>query len=142
MLATSELAGVALSVESALTSDPQAGQIQCSVRPRRTIYLRFKNFGEWLTALVLLILASPVMLVLAMLIKLTSHGPIIYAQTRLGRRVWADAEGLIEFSSSGLWCMMPSDTPGRYGRPRKMEGSLNWAGSFAILIWTSCLNCG
>jgi lipopolysaccharide/colanic/teichoic acid biosynthesis glycosyltransferase len=40
---------------------------------------------EYIAALVLFVLALPVMLVAAVLIKLTSRGPALYSQTRLGR---------------------------------------------------------
>lgn len=45
-------------------------------RPRRAV-----NF---LVALVGLILAAPIMLVVALLVRLTSRGPVIYTQTRVG----------------------------------------------------------
>jgi lipopolysaccharide/colanic/teichoic acid biosynthesis glycosyltransferase len=40
---------------------------------------------EWLGALVLLLIASPVAVLLAIVVKLSSPGPIFYAQTRMGR---------------------------------------------------------
>jgi lipopolysaccharide/colanic/teichoic acid biosynthesis glycosyltransferase len=40
---------------------------------------------EFLLALVLLILTAPLLLLAVILVKLTSHGPALYAQTRLGR---------------------------------------------------------
>jgi lipopolysaccharide/colanic/teichoic acid biosynthesis glycosyltransferase len=49
-------------------------------------YLRVKLVVEWLTALVLLVLTSPLMLALALLVKLTSPGPAFYSQTRMGLR--------------------------------------------------------
>lgn len=39
---------------------------------------------EWSAALVLFVLALPVLAVVALLVKLTSRGPVIYSQTRLG----------------------------------------------------------
>ncbi|MBL9120401.1 MAG: sugar transferase [Phycisphaerae bacterium] len=48
---------------------------------------------EWLAALVLLMLATPIMLAIAIVLKLTSPGPVHYSQIRLGRggkpfRIW------------------------------------------------------
>lgn len=53
--------------------------------PRRAGYVWLKVAGEWFTAAVLLVVTSPLLLVLALLVKLTSEGPAFYAQTRLGR---------------------------------------------------------
>src|SRR5262245_45926895 len=41
---------------------------------------------EFLLALVLLVPALPVLLLIAGLMKLTSRGPVLYAQTRLGKQ--------------------------------------------------------
>ena len=56
-----------------------------SVIPVRTLYSRWKGALDYLLALVLLIIFAPVMLVSALLVRLTSRGPALYAQTRLGR---------------------------------------------------------
>ncbi|HZU38292.1 MAG TPA: sugar transferase [Gemmataceae bacterium] len=40
---------------------------------------------EWLVALGLFVVSLPVLAMVAVLVKLTSRGPIIYSQTRLGR---------------------------------------------------------
>jgi len=48
-------------------------------------YVAVKTAGEWLIALMLVIVTSPLMLVLALAVKLTSSGPAFYAQTRLGK---------------------------------------------------------
>ena len=54
-------------------------------RRRRTrIYLVVKAVIEWVIALTLLILSSPVVLTLAVMVKLSSPGPAFYSQTRLG----------------------------------------------------------
>lgn len=44
-----------------------------------------KVTGDFLIALVLLVLTAPVLLLAALAIKLTSRGPIFYSQTRVGR---------------------------------------------------------
>lgn len=51
---------------------------------RNAWYLPVKVAVEWLVALSLLVLTSPLMLVLALAVKATSSGPAFYAQTRLG----------------------------------------------------------
>jgi lipopolysaccharide/colanic/teichoic acid biosynthesis glycosyltransferase len=47
--------------------------------------MHFKAVLEFAAALVLLVLAAPVIAGLGLLVKLTSRGPIFYTQTRLGR---------------------------------------------------------
>src|SRR6266849_5345610 len=44
-----------------------------------------KALVEFLAALVLLVLAAPVILLAAVAVKLTSAGPAFYSQSRLGR---------------------------------------------------------
>ena len=44
-----------------------------------------KCVAEWMIALTLFVLASPLVLIFAVLVKLTSPGPALYAQTRLGQ---------------------------------------------------------
>lgn len=53
--------------------------------PKRSWYFPIKIAMEWLMALALFIGTAPVVLVLAVMIKITSPGPAFYAQTRLGR---------------------------------------------------------
>lgn len=47
-------------------------------------YVGCKMGVEWVFALVLLVLTGPVILLAALLVKLTSRGPAFYSQTRLG----------------------------------------------------------
>jgi len=54
------------------------------VTPRRGWYLPLKFAAEWSLAAVLLVCLSPLLLALALLVRLTSRGPSFYAQTRLG----------------------------------------------------------
>ncbi len=49
-----------------------------------TVYHKAKRITDVVTALFLLMLLSPLMLVVAALIKLTSRGPVIFKQTRVG----------------------------------------------------------
>ena len=53
--------------------------------PRRIWYLPCKATIEWVLALVLVVLSAPVILVLAALVRLSSHGPAFYLQTRVGK---------------------------------------------------------
>jgi lipopolysaccharide/colanic/teichoic acid biosynthesis glycosyltransferase len=58
---------------------------QTQERPARRAW-RLKCAVEWLCALVGMVLILPLLLLLALLIKLTSPGPIFYVSERLGRR--------------------------------------------------------
>ena len=55
-----------------------------STTPESESLLLVKRLGDFLLALLLLLLLSPLFLVLALLLKLTSRGPVIYRQTRCG----------------------------------------------------------
>src|SRR5215211_4267398 len=48
-------------------------------------YAAVKVGAEWLLALVLFVLTAPLMLALAVVVKLSSPGPAFYSQTRLGQ---------------------------------------------------------
>jgi lipopolysaccharide/colanic/teichoic acid biosynthesis glycosyltransferase len=52
--------------------------------PKPTWGMLLKLVTSSVFALILLILTSPILLIAAILVKLTSRGPIIYSQTRLG----------------------------------------------------------
>src|SRR5262249_35159212 len=54
--------------------------------PRRSWYLAVKLTIDMLAALALLVLTAPLLLLAAVLVKLTSRGPAFYTQTRVGRR--------------------------------------------------------
>ena len=47
--------------------------------------MRVKAVGEWLFAAVIFILATPILLLIALAVKLTSRGPVLYSQTRVGK---------------------------------------------------------
>lgn len=64
--------------------DRQAS-VRAIVRPRaHRWYPALKTLGDRLLALVLLIPAAPVILLAALIIKLTTRGPAFYTQTRIG----------------------------------------------------------
>jgi lipopolysaccharide/colanic/teichoic acid biosynthesis glycosyltransferase len=52
---------------------------------RSGMYPWIKSGVEWTAALVMIILAAPIALGLAILVKSTSEGPVFYSQMRLGR---------------------------------------------------------
>src|SRR5262245_31158894 len=71
-------------------SDP-AVHSKVRVPVRYTRYESWKVTLDRVTALLLLILALPVILAAGFLVTLTSHGPMFYSQVRLGRhgrRFW------------------------------------------------------
>jgi exopolysaccharide biosynthesis polyprenyl glycosylphosphotransferase len=55
-----------------------------SATPENEYLLLLKRVLDFLMALALLVVLSPVLLILALLIKLTSAGPVLYRQTRCG----------------------------------------------------------
>ena len=90
---------------------------------RRRCYTTVKHCIEWIVALVLLVLTAPLLCGLALLVKITSRGPAIYAQTRLGqagrhyriyklRTMRQDAE----VHSGPVWCAKDDARVTRLGR--------------------------
>lgn len=55
-----------------------------STTPKNEYLLLVKRWGDFLLAVLLLLLLSPLFLVLPLLIRLTSAGPVMYRQTRCG----------------------------------------------------------
>jgi lipopolysaccharide/colanic/teichoic acid biosynthesis glycosyltransferase len=53
--------------------------------PAGGVYAGLKGVAEFGVALVLLVLGAPLILLAGLLVKLTSRGPMLYSQTRLGR---------------------------------------------------------
>lgn len=51
---------------------------------KKTVYLLFKRAFDFLVSLVALIVLSPVFLLVALAVKLSSSGPVIYKQHRIG----------------------------------------------------------
>ena len=52
----------------------------------KLVYLRVKRFADFTTSGVLLILLSPLLLVIALFIRLDSPGPVLFKQARMGYR--------------------------------------------------------
>lgn len=64
-------------------TDPLVAEIQ-SARQRATAREAFKRALDLVSSVALLVLLSPVLLLLAALIKLTSTGPVLFRQVRIG----------------------------------------------------------
>src|SRR5258707_701537 len=62
---------------------PRVGRVV--VRPCHAWYVPCKNALDFTLALGLAVIALPLVLLAALLVKLTSRGPAFYTQTRLGR---------------------------------------------------------
>lgn len=83
----SSLAAVTTSPSSTSTLPvlpPSAGSARVQVPAPSAVYLTVKILLDWLLALILLILSSPLILLSMLLVKLTSRGPALYTQTRMG----------------------------------------------------------
>lgn len=64
---------------------PDQADLRCiDVTPRHAWYPPVKSVVEYLIAIVLFVLGLPIIFVAAVLIKLTSRGPVFYRQTRQG----------------------------------------------------------
>ncbi|MFM2311631.1 MAG: hypothetical protein RLZZ04_907 [Cyanobacteriota bacterium] len=53
---------------------------------RQSMYWKLKRFFDWLSATILLLILSPLMLLVALLIKIDTPGPVFYCQWRVGTR--------------------------------------------------------
>ena len=82
-LVTFPLADVAPVAESPLITEPSSGRDVEDVRPRERHEALCRAVNVTLAALALVAL-SPVFLIIALAIKLTSRGPIFYSQVRVG----------------------------------------------------------
>jgi lipopolysaccharide/colanic/teichoic acid biosynthesis glycosyltransferase len=67
------------------TADRNLPFARLAVAPEVQGYVRLKTSIEWCVALVLLVFMSPLLLGLAILVRLTSKGSVIYSQWRVGR---------------------------------------------------------
>jgi lipopolysaccharide/colanic/teichoic acid biosynthesis glycosyltransferase len=68
----------------ALQESPEREKSQLVEHLARSTYLRVKHVLEFCFAAVLLLLTAPLIFLCALLVKLTSRGPAIYSQVRLG----------------------------------------------------------
>ena len=58
--------------------------INLSVSPMTGISRWVKAIEDWLLALIILVLVSPLLLLIAIAVKVTSHGPVLFKQQRYG----------------------------------------------------------
>jgi lipopolysaccharide/colanic/teichoic acid biosynthesis glycosyltransferase len=68
-----------------VTTTPQKLQIPRSLRRFNAVYPACKITVEWLLALLSLVLLAPFLAAAAILVKVSSGGPALYSQTRLGK---------------------------------------------------------
>lgn len=94
-----------------MPSSETPGQIQPDHSTPLAGYPAFKSAADFCLAVLLSIVAAPVVLLCALLIKLTSRGPAIYSQVRLGRGgkpyliyKLRTMRHLCESSSGPRWC--------------------------------------
>src|SRR5262249_45347314 len=64
---------------------PPPSHREPALRPRAAWYLSCKAAAEFALALGLMVLTAPLILLAAVLVKLTSPGPVFYSQTRVGK---------------------------------------------------------
>src|SRR5262245_9264686 len=88
MYLTTSLASLVKKTESQEQIPPNAEGLTSNIYlivPRKWWYPPIKGAIEYVLAITLLIVTSPIVLLCAILIKLTSPGPAIYRQTRVGK---------------------------------------------------------
>jgi lipopolysaccharide/colanic/teichoic acid biosynthesis glycosyltransferase len=67
------------------TGGLDASSLACTDVPRTGFYSRMKPMTDFVLAALLLVPALPLIMLAALAVKLTSKGPAVYVQTRLGR---------------------------------------------------------
>ena len=70
---------------SGCKAEPSAVSHEFLITPRNWLYPPIKAGVEFVLACILLVLTSPIVTIAAILIRLTSPGPAIYRQTRVGK---------------------------------------------------------
>ena len=71
------------------------------------IYIKFKRVMDFVISLAALIILSPVMLILAVLVRATSEGPAIFKQVRSGK----DLKEFEIYKFRTMYTSAPKDTP-------------------------------
>ena len=67
-------------------ADTESREGEPIVSPGWPRYVGLKYVCDWVLAVLLLIVSAPVILLAALVVRLTSCGPAFYSQVRLGRR--------------------------------------------------------
>ncbi len=62
----------------------RSGSTRASIRPRRSWYLSVKRSADFVLALLLSVVALPVVMIATLAVRLTSRGPAFYTQVRVG----------------------------------------------------------
>jgi lipopolysaccharide/colanic/teichoic acid biosynthesis glycosyltransferase len=96
---------------------PPLPAVTCEAVPsllRPGSYLSHKRVVDVCIALVLLVPAAPLILVALLLVKLTSRGPALYSQTRLGRdgqpfRIYKIRTMVVDSEKNGACWSLPGD---------------------------------
>jgi sugar transferase (PEP-CTERM system associated) len=138
-----DLGFAGIRVEEVATTFEQVFQRVCTeqIRPSQLIFTRelgprpyvvqLQSIYSWILAAVLLVLSAPVMILAAILVRMTSPGPALYSQTRVGkngahftiykfRSMRADAEA----KTGAVWAQKndPRITPiGRFLRKSRID---------------------
>lgn len=78
-----------LELSSAITNReqgdrPSIQELECYPR-RSPIQLRLKRFIDLVGSLIILLTISPILILIGIAVKLTSRGPVLFRQTRIGR---------------------------------------------------------
>ena len=94
--------------------------------------LIFKRCLDWVLALVVLVLTSPIFLILSIWIKLDSKGPVIYKQERVTQynrpfKIWKFRTMLPDADKKGSLVTSANDS------------RITKVGNF-IRVWTNCLS--
>ena len=96
---------------------------------KRKASLVWKRILEWLAAFLAFAIVSPFFLLICLLVKCTSKGPVFFKQERIGKN--GRPFYILKFRT------MMEDAD-RYGVQRTTGGSLGSARCFGKRIWTRC----
>ena len=96
--------------------------------------LIFKRCLDWVLALVLLVLTSPIFLILSIWIKLDSKGPVIYKQERVTQynrpfKIWKFRTMVTDADKKEVWWLLLT-----------IVALLRLAISSAVSVWTNYLS--
>ena len=95
------------------------GEVKVAVKEEKISYIFLKRIIDIIGAVVGLIIASPILLVVGILIKLESKGPIVFSQIRVGKngKKFRMSEHIWFLELSPFYCE---------AMVRVFEGTSNW----------------